>query len=159
MSTITLTKNEEGKLAGFTPRDERAFRKFMRKLEGLSVGDFLTLEFWFPRDSVLHRKHFKMLATITDQQERFDDLHEVRMWLQVGAGHCIFVPGVGGELVAIPRSINFRTIDDAEFYEHHMAVKAFLRSDHAMGYLWPHLSPGDRVVMVETILEPFERGR
>lgn len=159
MSTITLTKNDQGKLEGWSPKDARAYRKFLRTLQGLSVGDFCTVEFWFPRDSALHRKHFKLLKTVFDQQERFEDLHEMRMWLQVGAGHCIFVPGAGGEMIAIPRSINFKTIDDAEFYEHHEKVKAFLRSDHAQAFLWPHLSAGTRVANVELILEGFERGR
>lgn len=159
MTTITVTKTDTGAVDGMTQKDRRAYRRFVKKVEALEPGELFTLDCWFPRDLVMHRRHFAMLAAINDAQERFDDLDQLRLWLQVGAGHCEYVPGTDGKMVALPKSINFRSIDDAAFYEHHESIKAFLRGDHAQAFLWPHLSRGDRVVMVEAILESFERNR
>lgn len=156
MTTITVTRDDTGKLRGASEKDDRAYRRFRKTVDGLEPGELFSLSVWFPRNGALHRKHFAMLAAIYDAQEQFHDAEQLRMWLQVGAGHCEFVPGPTGRMVAIPKSINFRAIDDADFEDHHNKVKAFLRSDHAMRFLWPHLDPKQSAEMVESILEGFE---
>lgn len=156
MTTITVTKDGTGKLCGFSEKDKRAYARFRKLIEKLESGELFTLDYWFPRNPKLHRKHFAMLAVIFDAQERFEDSEQMRMWLQIGAGHCVYVPGQDGEICAIPKSIAWSKMDDAEFEAHHQAVKDFLRTEHARAFLWPHLSVWNSIDMAETILAEFD---
>lgn len=157
MSSIVVTKDERGRLVGAGEKHQRAYAKFRKTLEQLTAGELFTISAWFPRSGKFHRMHFAMLAAIYDAQEQFEDVEQLRMWAEVGAGHCTFVPGPTGRMVAIPKSIAYDKLDDAEFADHHEAVKRFLRSARAQSFLWPHLSPEDAGSMVEAILEEFTR--
>ena len=156
MASITVTKDQTGQIVGFGEKDKKAYGRFKQKVKDLQPGELYTIEAWFPRNPRLHGLHFAMLAQVFDAQEQFSDPEQLRLWLQVGAGHCEFVPGPTGRMVAIPKSISFRSMDDAEFSEHHERVKAFLRSDHAQAFLWPHLPADQRAEMVEGVLQGFE---
>ena len=155
MATITITKHGDGKIHGATEKDRKAYARFSSRIRDLEPGELFTLDCWFPRNPKLHGLHFAMLATIFDAQEQFADPDQLRTWLQVGAGHCEFVPGPTGRMVAIPKSISFRSIDDADFQAHHEAVKDFLRTDHARRFLWPHLGDEQTAEMVDVILSGF----
>lgn len=157
MTTITVVKDDRGRLIGLGEKDKRAYSRFKKMLDGLGQGELFTLDYWFPREGWKHRKHFAMLTAIFDAQEQFADPEQMRMWLQVGAGHCEFVPGPTGKAVAIPKSISYSQMDDAEFDVHHEKVKDFLRSEHAQRFLWPHLTPEQTWQTIETILGDFER--
>lgn len=156
MATVVLTKDDAGKIAGLTETDQRAYARFRRMLSELRVGATATLKFWVPRSPKFHRLHFAMLKALFDAQEQFADPDELRAWLQVGAGHCEFVPGPKGRMVALPKSISYERLDDAEFSEHHEKVKAFLRSEHALRFLYPHLDEAKASEMIETLLADFE---
>lgn len=156
MSTITVTKTDQGRLTGFSPKDQKAYAKFRQQIEELEPGELFTLDVWFPREGWRHRKHFAMLKAIFDAQERFEDMESLRMWLQVGAGWCEYVPGADGNMVAIPKSIKWSKMDDAEFDDHHAKVKAFLRDERARNFLWPHLTEEQTYDTVEAILGGFE---
>jgi hypothetical protein len=156
MTTMTVVKDDRGRLVGFTKKDETAYRRFKKVLEELGQGEIFTLDYWFPREGWRHRKHFKMLAMIFDAQEVFADPEQLRMWLHVGAGHCDFLPGPKGELIAVPKSIAYNRIDDVEFADHHEKVKVFLRTEHAQRFLWPHLDPANSSETIEAILYDFE---
>lgn len=156
MTTITVTKDNTGQLVGMGEKDKKAYARFKKQVRELEPGELYTIDAWFPRNPKLHGLHFAMLTQIFDAQEQFADPEQLRMWLQVGAGHAEFVPGPTGRMVAIPRSISFRAVDDADFAAHHEAVKAFLRSEHAQAFLWGHLTPGTRADLVEALLLGFE---
>lgn len=155
MSEILLTRDETGRLTGFREADKRAWARFRKWIDTLQAGELARMAFWIPRSPKFHRLHFAMLAALFDAQEQFDDREQFRMWLQVGAGHCDFVPGPKGRMVALPRSIAWHKLEDAEFAEHHAKVVAFARSPHCTGLLWGHLSPAEQSQMVETILAEF----
>lgn len=159
MTTITVTKNNEGKLAGFGKRDKEAYARFIRVLKKCEPGEIFTLEYWFPRHGKFHRLHFVMLKAIFDAQEQFHNPDHLRDWLTIGSGHAIFVPGPRGKEVAIADSISYRSLDDEQFREHHEKIKEFLRSLYATHFLWPHLSDQQASEMVETILHSFEKDR
>src|SRR3546814_10317190 len=55
----------------------------------------IRFEHRFPRSPKFHRLHFAMLGAIFDNQEQFPTLDDLRYWLEVGAGHCNFVPAIG----------------------------------------------------------------
>lgn len=83
--------------------------------------------------------------------------NQFRFWVEVGAGHCEFVPGPSGRMVAIAKSIAWHRLDEAEFEIHHRKVIDFIRSDHFQRFLWPHLAPAQTHETVETILGQLER--
>lgn len=157
MSKVILRIDERGKLAGLDEKNERAYARFRSKLGKLRPGQTLSFEFRIPRSERFHRLHFVMLTAFFKCQEVFTDPERMRKWLEVGAGHVDFVPGPAGELVALPRSISYEALDDAEFHEVHESVKAFLRTPQAYRFLWPHLNEERGEQMVESILCEFEQ--
>jgi len=157
VTTIAITKDDRGQIVGVGEKGRKAYVVFKRRVEALQPGEIYTIEAWFDRNPKLHGLHFALLSTVFDNQEQFADLDQLRMWLQVGAGHADFVPGPTGKMVAIPRSIAWHRMDDADFSEHHEKMKDFLRTAHAKNYLWPHLSEQEQDAMVDTILSQFEK--
>lgn len=156
MTTIVVTKDDTGKLTGFGEKHRKAYARFRKVIDELQPGELFTLDYWFPRNRKFHGKHFIMLTKIFDAQERFENEDALRMWLQIGAGHCEYVPGKHGSLIAIPKSIAWSQMDDVDFESHHREVKKFLRDKHARSFLWPHLSDQASYDMVEAILMEFE---
>lgn len=155
MAKIALRVDECGKLDGLTPADARAYAKFKRKLGLMQPGDTISFEHRFPRSPKFHRLHMKMWGALFDAQEQFSDPYQLRKWGEVGAGHCDFVPGPAGCMYALARSISYESLDDAEFYEHHIGVIAFLRSEYAHRFLWPFMTPTGSSQMMESVLEGF----
>ena len=96
-----------------------------------------------------------MINALFEAQEQFDDADDLRKWLEVGAGHCRFVPGPKGKMVALPDSIKYERLDQAEFEIIHEAIFKFARSRHASSFLWNHLSIPEQDAMIETILMEF----
>lgn len=158
MSTITVTRDDTGQLRGFTEKDQRAYGKFKKRIEGLAPGELMWLSTWFERSGPYHRRHMAMLGQFFDAQEQFADFDHFRKWTEVGAGHCDFVPGPNGRMVAMPRSIAYHKLDQAEIEDLHFKTKDFLRSPRAQEYLWGHLTDTQRYEMVETLLAGFENG-
>lgn len=156
MTTMTITRDDAGRLTGAGEKDKRAYVAFRKRVEALVPGECYQLTVWFPRNQKLHGLHFALLAAVFDNQEQFADLDQLRAWLQVGAGHCKFVPGPTGRMVAIPESIAWHRMDDHDFAGHHEKVKDFLRTEHARAFLWPHLPAQEQDAMVDTILGQFE---
>lgn len=156
MSHVTIIKNTEGRLQGVDQKGDRAYRKWRKLVLELPIGQTLTFSYRFPRSPGHHRLFFAKLGSLLNRTEAFDDLDKLRYWLVMGAGYADFVPGVGGALHAIPRSIDFDSMDEADFYELHKAVDAFLWSSQAQATLWPHLDEEKRYACVESFLAEFE---
>ena len=140
MSKVVLTVDECGKLVGHSDKDERAFAKFRNQQRGMVPGDTIAFSWKAPRSPAHHRMFFGQVGTLFESQEQFDDANKLRQWLTVGAGYCDFVPGPNGRMVALPKSISWEEMDEAEFSELHAAVLTFLWSKHARTFLWPHLN-------------------
>lgn len=157
MAKITLERDQAGKLQGLSEADKRAYGRFRKALEGMAPGDTMAFEFKIPRSPVFHRRHFAILGAIFDAQDQFTDRDQMRCWMTVGAGHCEYVPAADGGLIAMPKSVAYDALDDAEFAEHHRSVIAFLREPHACQFLWPMMTPAGAEAMVESILSEFER--
>jgi len=157
MATISITRDNTGQLVGLGEKNAKAYAKCRQQIKDLEPGEVYCLSVWFSRNPKLHGLHMAMLAQVFDQQEQFDDFEQFRMWAQVGAGHCVFVPGPGGKMCAIPKSIAWAKLDDADFQAHHEAVKAFLRSLRATRFLWPDLDDVAAGEAMAAILDGFER--
>lgn len=159
MTTLTVTRGDDGKLRGLSAPDERAYRRFVHELGNLAAGDVVSFSYYFPRSGPFHRRHFAILGALFDMQERFEDPEHLRKWLEVGAGHFFMVADEHGEVIKIPDSIAYHRLDDVEFSRHHDECVKFIRSDHARRFLWPHLSAEQTYETVETLLLSFERAR
>ena len=157
MSTVLVFKNDQGKIEGFGQRGAKRYAKFLKAVKSMEVGELLSFTFRVPRSPKFHKYHFAVLKTVFDSQDQFADPEQFRKWAEVGAGHCDFVPGPKGKMVALPRSIAYEALDDAEFSDVHKAVKAFLRSTHATRFLWPNLDDAEGMEMISTLIEEFER--
>lgn len=159
MSAVTLWKGQDGKLEGFDEKGKRLYARFMKKIRELAPGQTIGFTYKVPRSPKFHRLHFVMLRELFDNQEQFADPYQFRKWLEVGAGHCDFVPGPKGRMVALPKSIDYESLDDEEFAGVHEGVKAFLRTEHAARFLWPEVDPAASLRGVEAILSGFEGGQ
>jgi Protein of unknown function (DUF1367) len=140
MARIVLVKDIDGELHGYTDADERAYHRFAQIVDELAEGETLAFSWREPRTPEFHRAHFALLKLIFESQETFAHADQLRAWLTCGAGHCDYVAGPGGELVAIPRSIAYETLDETDFREHHKRVIDFLRTPRAYHFLWPALT-------------------
>lgn len=157
MTTITIVKTPEGKFEGLGEKDRLAYHKLCKRQKEMEPGEMLSMSVWFDRSLPMHQFHFVMLTAFFDSQEQFHDPDQFRYWVEVGAGHCEFVPGPAGRMVAIAKSIAWHRLDEAEFEIHHRKVIDFIRSDHFQRFLWPHLAPAQTHETVETILGQLER--
>jgi len=155
MPQIQVCKDEQGKLAGFGQKGERAYKRFLSAVKNLEHGEMLAFSYKIPRAPKFHRLHFVMLQALFEAQEQFADSYQFRKWAEVGAGHCDFVPGPTGRMVALAKSIDYESLDDVEFAEMHEAVKAFFRGQHATRFLYPHLDDVAGGEMVNTVLANF----
>lgn len=155
MSTVVVTKGQDGKLEGCGERGAKAFSRFLRRVYDLRPGETLHFEWREPRSPKHHGLFFAKLGALMDRQEQFDSDDKLRAWLTVGAGYCDFVPGPTGRMVALPQSIAWHKLDEADFCDLHAKVDAFLWTDHARRFLWPHLSEQKTYELVEQFLAEF----
>jgi hypothetical protein len=155
VTRIVVWRGETGEIEGFSDKDKRAYNRLKKKLQNLALGEMFEIDCWFPRNSDLHKLHMKMESEVYAAQDQFSNFEHFRTWLKIGAGACEWAPGHDGTLIPIPHSISFRTMDDEELRVFHEQVKAFLFTEHALAFLWPHLSDEQRFDMMDTLLHRF----
>ena len=155
MSKVTLIKDEAGRLRGIDPAHERAYAKFKKQMTELPAGQTLGFSYRLPRAPAHHRKFFAQMNALLDRTEAFGDLDKLRYWVTMGAGYFDLVPGFDGKPNAIPKSIDFDSMDEAEFSELHRAVDDFLLSERAVRTLWPHLHAANGLGMAEALIREF----
>lgn len=155
MSKVVIMKDEQGKLRGLDPAGQRAYAKWRKMVMELPVGQTLSFTYRLARSPSHHRLFFAKLQNLLERTEQFDNLDNLRYWLVMGAGYADFVPGLDGKPNAIPRSIDFDSLDEAEFCELHLAVDRFLWTARAQATLWPALDEEQRFLCVESFMEAF----
>ncbi|MFZ9959384.1 MAG: DUF1367 family protein [Candidatus Limnocylindrus sp.] len=153
---VVITKSPEGRIVGVGEVGERNYGKWRALVERLQPGETLRFQWWRPRSAKHHGLFFAKISALYSRQEQFDCADRLRQWLTVGAGYCDFVPGPTGRMVALPRSIAWHRLDESEFGELHAAVDRFLWTDHARGFLWPHLKPEQSYEVIEGLMNEFE---
>lgn len=156
MANVLIVKNPEGKLQGFGERGERAYNRFLSDVRALEPGELLAFSYKVPRSGPFHGRHFRMLGFVYDAQDRFTDELHFRKWGEVGAGHCELLPDGSGQLVAVPKSIDYESLDQVEFEPIHRDVKCFFRSEHARRHLWPWLTDQLTYETMEILLQEFD---
>lgn len=157
MSRLVITKGQDGKLCGLDAAGQRAYAKWRRTVTELAPGQTLGFSFWLPRCPEHHAFFFLKLNRLLERTEAFDDATKLRHWLLIGAGHCDFVPGSDGKPNAIPKSMDFESMDEADFCELQRSIDAFLWTLRAQAILWPALDANQRWGCMESFMEGFQR--
>lgn len=157
MSKVVITKDSQGKLAGLDPAGQRAYAKFKRAVIAMAPGQTMGFSFWLPRCPEHHAFFFVKVNKLLERTEAFDDATKLRHWLTIGAGYCDFVPGLDGKPNAIPKSLDFESMDEADFCGLQLAIDQFLWTAHAQAVLWPELSSQRRWECMESFMESFRR--
>ncbi|WP_137921677.1 DUF1367 family protein [Hydrogenophaga sp. 2FB] len=156
MSKVVIIKNDQGRLEGIDLQGQRAYQKWRRLVTDLPVGQTLSFSYRMPRSPAHHRLFFAKLNSLLARTEAFTELDKLRYWIVMGAGYFDLVPGFDGKPNAIPRSLDFESMDEVEFGELHRQVDSFLWGPRAQQTLWPHLDEEGRYRCVESFLREFE---
>jgi len=149
MTTVTVFKDNHGKLAGWGDKGGRAYAKFLRTVKAMENGEMMTFSFALPRSPVHHKFFFWKLRGLFKRQELFADEKDLRDWLTTGAGYCTLIAGPNGALVALPQSLKFDELEEAEFTEMTRQVSDFMWTEGAQASLWPHLTSEQRHEQVD----------
>ena len=158
MPTITLHLNSNKQLDGISERDQKAYAKFKHRIANLGE-ESIAFSYNSPRSGPYHRRFFVQINALFEAQEQFQDDEMFRKWLTVGAGYAEFCPSSTGKMCAIPKSIAYDKLDQQEFQDIHDKIFEFARSEHARQFLYPHLSDGVSLNMINAILMEFETER
>ena len=149
MPEIVVMRDNDGKLAGLGEKSHASLVKFRRMLQEAAPGETFSFSYRCPRSPRHHKWFFARVNELLGMQEVFTDLEHLIVFLKVGAGFVEFLPGMDGQLVAVPKSIAWHLLDEREFTEVRMAMQAFLWTPQAQAALWPQLTPDQRYAMVE----------
>lgn len=143
---------------GLDERSKKGWRRFWNMIVKAEPGEVFSVQTWFPRIGVFHRRHMLMEQRVFQAQERIESFDRFRTWAKIGMGFCDWLPGpAGGGVIPVPKSIAYRNLDEEGMREFHESWLAFLRTERAQRVLWPHLSPHLRSEMLETVIGEFER--
>lgn len=149
MPEIVVMRGNDGKLCGLGEKHHASLVKFKRMLHAAAPGETFAFSYKVPRSPQHHRWFFARVNELLGMQETFTDMEHLMVFLKVGAGFVEFMPGTDGQLVAVPKSIAWHTLDEREFTEVRMAMQNFLWTQQAQAALWPHLNPDQRYAMVD----------
>lgn len=142
---------------GATEGDDKAWHRFMRAMNEGAAGEYFQFKVDRQRMGWKHRKQMALEGKVFAAQERLTDKEQFRLWIKVGSGFVDWMAGPKGGVVPVPRSISFTQCSEEEFADYCEKIIAFLRTQHAQHYLFPHLSAQLAGESMESILKPFER--
>ena len=161
MTTITITKDDAGKLVGFTENDRKWLGRWRSVCASLEPGELLSFDFKLPGNRRFHNLCMRLKRDLFEAQEKFTDFEQFRKWLYVGSGHVDWVVGPKGGVICLPGTfsdeieVGEATGDEAKrvVFE---KIKAWCRTGEPAARLWKHLNDAQRAEMVERILAPYE---
>lgn len=156
MPEIVLTIGQDGKPAGLTEDDDKAYALFRRRLKGMQPGDVLGFSWGEVRAKKVHAAYFKSLSVVFSNQARFDSFNEFREWAERGARHVEIFVSEGVEFERV-RSVRHDELDDDEFRILFSRVKAYLLTDRALTHLWPHAPHGAAYEGAHALLEGLQQ--
>lgn len=171
MSAITLVKQQPGVISeadkdaarrvlfgivdGLGETGKKQWRRFVNSLMRLEPGEMVQIHTHKDRLGWYHRKHMALEQKVFDAQEKFEEFESFRTWLKVGSGYVEWHPGPKGGVIPVPKSLSYARLEQGDMEAVHEEMIKFLRSEHAGRTLWKHLTPAQRMEMVEGILGGF----
>ena len=144
-----------GYVDGLGELGRRQWRRFFSMLLRLEPGEMVQIKTHKQRLGWFHRRHMALEQAVFEAQERFEDFESFRTWLKVGAAFVDWFPGPKGGVIPVPKSISYAKLEQGAMEQFHNDAVDFLRTEHAGKTLWRHLSPVNRITMIETILQGF----
>ena len=99
-----------------------AYDSDYEKLRSIKAGDFLECEIKKPRNYRFHKKFFALIQMIFQNQERYNNIDDLREDLTVEAGYYIKRENINGELIKRAKSISFANMEEHEFSDFYSAV-------------------------------------
>src|SRR5690606_19324686 len=114
-----------GAVDGLGERGKKQWRRLWNRIFKLQPGEAMEIITHQERLGWYHRKHMALEQRVFEAQEVFEHFRTFRAWLKIGAGHVEFVPGADGQLQAVPLSISYAEMEQAQMEEFHDAAVAF----------------------------------
>ena len=123
-----------GALHGFSPADEKTWRRSWKRIVGMEPGEMLRIEMVIPRNAKFHRKFFALLNLGFDawepprQRKTFKgvpvqkNFEQFREDITIAAGFYEQTFNLKGQMKLKAKSIAFAKMDDAEFEKVYSAV-------------------------------------
>ena len=99
-----------------------AYDSDYEKMKRIKVGDFLECEIKKPRNYRFHKKFFALIQMIFQNQERYNNIDDLREDLTIEAGYYVKRENMQGELIKRAKSISFANMDEHEFSDFYSAV-------------------------------------
>jgi len=107
MSRLYLRKT----LSGFMPADEpsaETWKKFKQ-------GEIYRAEVVKPRSYAHHKLCFALLNLTYSNQERYSNFEDFRKAVAIAAGHTEELVMLDGEIIRLPASLSYDTLDEIQF--------------------------------------------
>ena len=100
------------KLGALVPADGAA----ITVLSKVRHGEDVQVEIKRPRNIRHHRKFFALVNLVFENQEHYASVEDLLAALKSAVGHCTLIDARdGGTRIAVPKSISFAKMDQAEF--------------------------------------------
>ena len=143
-----LLKTESG-LRGSSPSDHDAWTKFRRRLETMKPGTWIRMEWASPRNPKHHRKFMALLQLIAENSETYNTVERALVAVKLCTGHFdLMADPVTGEIIRIPKSINFESMPQEEFDLFYSAA-----IDSVLQVILPQLDPDKAERLLDMIVE------
>lgn len=107
MARMYLRKN----LSGFVPADEPSM-EIARKFK---VNEIYRADVVKPRSYQHHKLCFALLNLTYANQERYSNFEDFRKAVAIAAGHTEELVTLHGEIVRLPASLSYDSLDEVEF--------------------------------------------
>ena len=92
-----------------------AYDSDYEKMRKMKVGDLLECEIRKPRNYKFHKKFFALLNLVYQNQERYDNIDDLRHDLTIVSGYYKERTNLKGEPIKIAKSISFAKMEETEF--------------------------------------------
>lgn len=120
---IYLAKTPSGHIIGATEQD-------CEKLSKVKANTVIRAQIKKMRNGALHRKFFALLNLVFANQDHYKEFNHLLTDIKLRVGHYEEVVKFDGELMLLPKSINFDSMEDYQFQEFYSRVTAAVIHDY-----------------------------
>lgn len=107
---------------GFDNKFTCAYDSDYEKLKRIKPNEMIECEIKKKRNIKFHRKFFALMNMIYQNQERYNNIDDLREDLTIEAGYFIKRENINGEVIKRAKSISFAKMDEHEFNNFYSAV-------------------------------------